>query len=353
MTRPPRLARLLIRLTAPPSWRAAQLGDLQEELEERAATPEGGAHRWYWRQALGSVVPNLAYRLGRKGRPGPHRRGEGRMEKLLQDLRFAVRSARRNPAFSAVVVFTLALGIGATTTIFGAVWGLVLDPFPFPHPDRIVGVGTAFPRVGADLDFVESLSPAEWEDVKDGSRTLQDVVAWDMGNRQIAGEGPPQNVFSGFWWGDALRTLAMKAYLGRGFTADETRTGAAVAMVSHRIWRSRFGADSSLVGRTILVNDAPYTVVGVLPEGVELYGMDLWIPMTLSPDRFPRDRRQFQILARVREGFGLDDVDADLAAVARRTEEAHGREMEEYRGWSLRALPLSQVVSGASGPAPS
>lgn len=120
------------------------------------------------------------------------------MKTLFHDLRVTLRMARTHFAFSAVIVLTLALGIGANTTIFSVVYGLVLSPFPFPEPERIVGVGTAYPRLGTELRFIEHMSPAEFEDIRDNASTLEAVVAWDMGNRQIDTDGPPENVFSAF-----------------------------------------------------------------------------------------------------------------------------------------------------------
>lgn len=267
------------------------------------------------------------------------------MHAFLQDVRFAIRSARAHMGFSAVVVATLGLGIGANATIFSVVHGLVLNPFPFPDPDRIVGVGTAFPQMGSGLQFVEHMSPAEFEDIRDGARTLEEVVAWDMGNRQIAGEGPPQNVFTGFWWGNALQTLGMEAHLGRGFTAEESERGDAVALISHRLWLNRFGADSTLIGSTLEISGSPHTLVGVLPPGVLLYGMDLWTVMPAPPGRWARNRRQFQVLARVREGHSLREVNAELDGMARRIELTHGAEFEEYQGWDLEARTWAHVSS--------
>jgi predicted permease len=344
--RPPRLAELLVRLTAHEAQRDDQLGDLLEDFEERAAHRRAAARGWYWRQALGSAAANLGYRLHASRRnTTAHAKGDGAMGTLLQNIRHALRSARKNLGFSAVVVLTLGLGIGANTTIFSAVHGLILDPFPFPEPDRIVGIGTAYPKLGGEMAFWENLSPAEYEDVRDNSRTLEAVVAWDMGNRQISGEGTPQNVFTGFWWGDALRTLGMKAHLGRGFSDEEIESRAPVALLSYRIWRDRFGADSTMVGDKILMNDAPHTLVGILPEGVALYGMDLWTLMPIEPDRYPRNRRQFQLIARVRDGSTLRDVNTELDGLARRTEQAYGAEFEEYQGWTLRALTWNHVSS--------
>jgi putative ABC transport system permease protein len=267
------------------------------------------------------------------------------MTTMFHDLRQALRSARHHPTFSAVVILTLGLGIGANSTVFSAVHGLVIAPFPFPEPDRIVGVGTAYPRLGQEMNFFENLSPHEYLDIRDESETLEDVVAWDMGNRQIAGEGPPQNVFTGFWWGDALRTLGMTAHLGRGFSDDEILRGDAVALLSFRTWRDRFGADSTMIGQALVVNGQPHTLIGVVPEGVNLYGMDLWTIMPAAPDVFPRNRRQFQVIARVRDGIDLAAVNAELEGLARRTEQSWSAEFEEYGDWRMQAQTWNNVSS--------
>ncbi len=343
---PPRILQMLAHLSAAPADREPILGDLQEEFEERADRDLAEARRWYRTQALGSAGPNLRRRAQLvRNRLRGYRQGDGMMGALRQNVGYATRAIRHNMGFSSVVILTLGLGIGANSTIFSAVYGLVLDPFPFPEPDRIVGVGTAFPQLGQDLSFVEHMSPAEWEDIRDRSRTLEDVVAWDMGNRQIDGEGPPQNVFTGFWWGDALRTMGMDAHLGRGFTDEEVERGEAVALLSYRAWRDRFGADSTLVGSSLLINGNPHTLVGVLPEGVVLYGMDLWTVLPARPSMWPRNRRQFQILARVRDGFTLEDVNTELEGLARQTEIAHAGEFDEYRGWSLVAMTWNAISS--------
>ena len=144
------------------------------------------------------------------------------MKTLMHDLRLALRGARSNLAFSAVVVLTLGLGIGANSTIFSAIYGLVINPFPFPEPDRIVGVGTAYPKLNRGLGFFENLSPLEYVDIREQSRTLEEVVAWDMGNRQIAGEGPRVLVVDD----DAsARDLLRRALQRQGFSVTTAGSG--------------------------------------------------------------------------------------------------------------------------------
>ena len=187
------------------------------------------------------------------------------MQTLLQDLGYAVRTMRRSPGFSLVVAATLALGVAANTVVFSAVDGVVLSPFPYPEPKTLVGVGTEYPRLGEDLGFFENLSPAEYLDIRGGTRGLREVVAWDMGNRQVTFGDVTENVLSGFWWGDAFPTLGVQPVLGRGFTAEEIARADRVAVLSHRLWTTRFGGSRSLVGEAVLVNGEPYTVVGIMP----------------------------------------------------------------------------------------
>jgi putative ABC transport system permease protein len=260
------------------------------------------------------------------------------VETLLQQTRFAFRALRKNPGFTVVTVLTLALGIGANTIMYSVVDGLILHPFPFPDVDRLVAVGTEYPKLGTDLTFVEHISPPEYMDVRDQSRALERVVAWDMGNRQVSFGDVSENLFTGLWWGDAFETIGVPAYRGRGMTLEETLRGDPVAVLSHRVWETRFGADPDLVDNTIIMNGSAYTVVGIMPPRTILYGMDLWIPMGVEPEVIPRQARQWQVMARMRDGFTMAEVNAELEGLSRRTEQEYGAEMEEYQGWHMRAL---------------
>ncbi len=258
-------------------------------------------------------------------------------------LRPLFRTITRAPGFSLVVILTLSVGIGANTVVFSVVDGTILNPFPYPDVDRLVGVGTVFPRLNQELGFWEVLSPAEYQDIADQSRTLERVVAWDMGNRQITGSETPANVFTAFWWGDAFATLGVSPALGRGFLPEETERGDAVAVISHRLWESRFGADPAVVGRGIQVNGEPYTLVGVMPPRTLIYGTDLWIPMPIGPEVYARNRRQFQVLARLADGVSLTEASTELEGIARRVEGAFGQEFEEYVGWRLVASTWTEI----------
>jgi putative ABC transport system permease protein len=282
------------------------------------------------------------------------------MRSGYQDLMYALRSLRTAPGLTAVVVLTLALGIGAGTTVFAVVDNVILSPFPFPEPDRLVGVGPAYPRLDRELEFIEVISPAEWRDIRTQAETLDGVVAWDMGNRAVTVGDRTENLFAAFWYGDAFSTLRVRPALGRGFTAEEVEDREAVAILSHRVWSTRFGADSTLVGDAVLINGSPYTLVGVMPPGTLVFGTDLWTPMWAPPTALPRNRRQLQVLARLAPGATLEAARSELQLIADRIEAEHSEAHPEYAGWSLvpatwtdvnvRMLkPLGLALLGAIG----
>ena len=278
--------------------------------------------------------------------PAPSEPG-GPMSSLLQDVRYALRTLRRSPGFVAVVVLSLALGIGANSLIYSVVNGVVFRPFAYPEPDRLVMLGATYPKLGEERSFIETFAPADYTDVEGASRTLERAFAFDLGNRNLSGGDRPERVFTAFVWGDPFRTIGMRPALGRGFTPGET-TGREprVAILSHRTWRTRFGGDPALVGRAVQVNGEPVTVVGIMPPALLLLGTDLWLPMGVDPATMPRSARQYAIAARVRDGATLDGVNAELATIAKRTERAFAREREEYAGWRLEAAPMAEALVG-------
>jgi len=353
--RPPRAFRALFRLVVRGPYADAMIGDLDEEFHVHVLSKKGRrlARRWYRGQVVASIAARARSALSARERPdreANRNRRESWMQSLVQDIRFGLRAMRRNLGIAGVIVLTLALGIGANTILYSVVDGLILNPFPFPDGDRLVTVGTEYPKLGSDLTFIEHMSPAEYVDVRDGAQTLERVVAWDMGNRQVSHGELSDNLFSGFWWGNAFETLGTTPFLGRGMTLEESIAGDRVAVLSHRVWLNRLGADPDIVGKTIGINGNPYTVIGIMRPGTELYGMDLWMPMGVSPEVFPRARRQFQILGRIADGYSADDVNAELEVLARRTELGYP-ELPEYAGWHMRAASWTDANTRRIKPA--
>jgi putative ABC transport system permease protein len=313
----------------------------------------GAAAREHWAAA---GERRRARRQARGQEPPPDARltsepGDA-MSSLLQDVRYALRTLRKTPGFVAVVVLSLALGIGANSLIYSVVSGVILRPFAYPDVDRLVLLGATYPKLGAEQSFIETFSPADYTDVEAQSRTLERFFAFDLGNRNLSGGDRPERVFTAFVWGDPFRTVGLRPALGRGFTAGETvGREPRVAVLSHRVWQTRFGGDSALVGRSIQVNGEPVTVVGVMPPALLLLGTDLWLPMGVEPAVIPRTARQYAIAARLRAGATLGGANAELATIAARTERAWGREREEYQGWRLEAAPIAAALVGEMRPA--
>ena len=266
------------------------------------------------------------------------------MDTFFQDLRYALRSFVRRPGFTAVAVLSLALGIGANSLIYGLVDGYVLRPFPYPDPDRLVVVGVTFPKVSSEVSFVEVLSPAEYRDIR-AARAFVHTAAFDLGNRNLSGGDVPERLFTALLLDDLFPVIGMSPVLGRGFTAEELApNGPRVAIISHRIWQTRFGGDPQIINRAIRIGGENATVVGVMPPGLVLIGTDLWIPWGADTNQIPRNRRQFTILARLAPGVTLTQANAELTAIAGRVEQTEKHAFQEYEGWRLAATPWAVAL---------
>lgn len=273
------------------------------------------------------------------------------MDTLLQDLKYTCRQLVRRPGFAAAAIASLALGIGGNTAVFGIVDSFVLHPFAFPNADRLLIIGPVFPKLSSETRFVEVLSPLEYEDIRH-AQSFAGTAAFDMGNRNISGGDVPDRVFTAFMIDDAFPVIGVRPFLGRGFTPEELQPkGAPAAVISHRLWVSRFHADPSLVGRTIRINGTAATLVGIMPPEVLLLGADLWIPWGARPDQVPRNMRQFSVIARLASGASRRTAEAELAAIAARVAADHGSQFPEYAGWRLVAPPFANGVLQSVRPA--
>lgn len=229
----------------------------------------------------------------------------------MQDLRAALRSLRRAPVFAGLVVFSLALGIGATTAMFSVVDSVLINPLPFPNPDRLSAIrtltasgGTRAPR-GA-FGVVQAL--------RERTEIFSAVEGYQFGSSHLTGGGDPVAVSAPSISPGLLVALGARPVLGRLFTAEEAATGG-VVMLSERLWASRFGSDPAIVGREITVDDRPHRIAGVLPnqfrfpEGT----IELWRPLDLSPTAKPSP---IQIVAVRRAGVPAAEADARLQSLA-------------------------------------
>jgi len=238
------------------------------------------------------------------------------LEHFLQDARYGLRMAARNPGFAAVVILTLAIGIGATTAVFSVVDAVLLNPLPFPRPDRIVTVWQYSANAATER---LAGSPANFLDWRERSTTFEVMAAIEPSGLEFVADGEPQNlrvwrVSQGFF-----EILGVPALHGRTFTADEYQPGAGSAVVlSYGFWQQQFGGDHDLVGRTLAMSGRSYVVVGVMPPQFDFPpGRDLWAPRSFTErDHQNRAGNYLNTIALLKPGVTVDVVDADLRGVA-------------------------------------
>jgi putative ABC transport system permease protein len=336
---PPRAARWLVdrRLPRGPEGDTIR-GDLLEEFDARAARSTAGARWWYWRVAL-SIL--FRYHV----RPETIRRG-GRQawyDAVGHDLQYAVRLFRRTPGFSAVVLVTLALGIGANTAIFSALNAVLLTPLPYPHPDRLVRLVAFNPPQGINSSNVSAADSFDW---RRDARTLEGVAVFYTFSTNARGRtaDEPAERIAAAGVVDLFAVLGVSPATGRGFSPQDAHPGpATAAIVSDRFWQRRFGGDAKIVGRPLRPG-APAVLVGVMPPAFAYpEHVDLWIPAVLDPAADSRANRMYEAIARLRPGVTIAAAQAELDAISVRLDAAYP---DTNRGWRVRVVPLVDYVVG-------
>jgi putative ABC transport system permease protein len=277
------------------------------------------------------------------------------MQTLRQDLRYGARMLLKHPGFTFVAVLTLALGVGANTALFSAVYAVLLRPLPFAAADRLVVMWKR--DVTANQPLVE-LSIAEFNDWREQGRSFERLAAMPTSvygyGYVLTGRGEPVQVESARVSADFFASLGASPLLGRTFTAEDDRPGAArVAVISHRLWRERFGADANLVGQPITLNDTGFMVVGVMPADFEFpKGADVWSPLSASVGGGALENRGavfLQAVGRLRPGVTLSEAEAEMNAVIARVAAAHPE--TEAAGHRVVITPLGEYLFGSARPA--
>ena len=252
-------------------------------------------------------------------------RGMPWLEELFQDLRFGVRMLGKNKGATAVILATLGLGIGANTAIFSVVNAVLLQPLPFPDPDRLVQVQKEWqPPWQNQPSISRSFSAEEALVMLKQNRLFSQMVTYDSRGANLSGGGEPKRVETGGVSVSFFPAFGAQFALGRGFLPEEDAPGgAAVTVLSHEIWQARFGGDTNILGRNILLDNEPYTVVGVMAAGFQsVYNYDLYLPISLAPKkRWPAFNRP-SIIARLKPGVSLAQGGADLEEIYKGTSDA-------------------------------
>jgi putative ABC transport system permease protein len=325
---PPRVAERLLSATLEAGWAETILGDLHEEHARRAAANRLAAAAWYSTQAL-----RLASRFGARAlwrclrferRPAaPAPRGDSLMRTLGLDVKYAFRSNLQRPWLAAMIVLTLALGLGANAAVLAMVDALIVHPFPFPDVDRILLLSDS----ARDSEYRrESVAPANFLDWKRQSDRVHRMSAFSWWDVNLVGRDEPERVQGFRVSADFFPALGVQPALGRGFMADEETVGRhRRAVIGHGLWQRRFGGDPTLVGRTITLDAEQYEVVGIAPEGFDFpMGAEVWAPLAFDANAAAqRTNRYLTVIGRLAPDASLAEARSQMTVIAERLQQQY------------------------------
>jgi predicted permease len=283
------------------------------------------------------------------------------MERLWKDVRFALRTFRRSPAFAAAAVLSLALGIGVNTAIFTLINTLFLNPLPVDRAAELVAVYTVDAKNSSPLGNLLQVSYPNYKDYRDANTVFTGLAAYSFPTPVSVSIGPsPEQLFCEMVTGNYFQVLGVRPAQGRFFGPEEDRVPGAspVIVLSHSVWQRRFGASADVVGRTITVNGAPFTVIGVGPDGFHgvnsLFGPDGWVPTMMYRQVLPAQFRDwmnerralvFGLAGRLKPGATIDQARANLSGIAKSLEQTYPLP-NEGRSTSLRPLTEATIFPG-------
>ena len=271
------------------------------------------------------------------------------MTNFLQDFRYALRMLLKNPGFTAVAVLTLALGIGANTAIFSVVNGLLLHPAGIPHPERLVAIRARYEKLNLKNIVI---SAPDYSFVRDNKQTFAaSAIQNEMDFNYATGSWPLRlrGARVSWQWFDVFEA---KPLLGRVFTPEEDQPHANSEIVlAHKTWKSIFGGDETVVGRTVQLNQQPYKVIGVMgPDFQWPSQADLWTPLGLAPDAFVLDNifnENYFAVARLQANANFASAKSFLNMTSRQIiDDPRTRGYPKASGWSLFAVPFTEFVYG-------
>ena len=270
------------------------------------------------------------------------------MTAFIHDVRYAIRMLRKNPAVSAVVLLTLALGIGVNTAIFSFVDAILLKPLPYPHADRIVGIWERRPSgQSTSMTTLNYLDYAEQSTVFERIAATTGCCAYTM----LGGETTSTAMNALHVSPSYFDILGATAAHGRTFRAGDDEPGRDhIVVLSHRLWASRFGSDTSLIGRTIRLDAEAYTVIGVMPENSSFDRMyvQLWLPLSFGPERMNRTSHWLLsltggALGLLKAGVTVENARAEMEAIGARLSAEYPN---TNKGWSVVLQPYATIVVG-------
>jgi predicted permease len=275
-----------------------------------------------------------------------------RAESVLHDIRYAARQLRSSPAFTIVILLTLALAIGANTAIFSVINGVLLKRLPYEQPDRLVRVFLS------NADYPKfSLNPFDFLDFRTRNQSFESMAAFNRGDVQLSGAGEPVRLYGFGITSGYFHVLGLHPQLGREFDrAAEIPGNGLQVIISDRLWRTQFGADRNIIGRKITLNMQPFTVIGVMPAGTvhpgNAYhslpygeGVDVWWPFSFAGDPNRRGSHFIEGIARLKDNVSLAQARSDMNAIMSQLGNEHPN---SDKGWSVLVISLYDEVVGQS-----
>lgn len=275
------------------------------------------------------------------------------MDRFVNDLLYAARRLRKSPGFTIVVLLTLALGIGANSAIFGVVNTVLLRPFPYREPERLITIDHFYPSLN---NLEAGASAPGYRDLRDKGRIFDGVFVETGWGPALTGMGEARRLTGALVSGQFFSTLGVVPALGRALREDEDAPGNnRVVVISHGLWQREFGGDRSVIGRRIDLNGEAYEIVGVMPPDFQDFfnrRAELWAPLALPASAFTDDRRTneyLSLIARLKPGVAADQAQREMTAFADRLKQDYPNNYG--RTWTLKTATLIDKKAGGIRPA--
>ncbi len=269
------------------------------------------------------------------------------MARIFSDVHLAVRKLAKNPGFSAVAILTLAFGIGPTAVLFGAMGGILLRPLPFRQPHEVVWIWEVTPQ-----GRQSTTSAATFLDWRRECRSFSEMAAYDFLGFDLGGLERPESVVGAAVSANLFSVLGVRPEIGRSFLPEEEQLGSSgVVVLSHRLWQRKFAGRRDVIGHSLILNDRPYKVIGVLPQDFWLFldTLDIFIPLSWDPAVLAdRSNRGYDVIARPRNGVPLGQAQAEMDRIAGRLAAAYPA---VSAGWGARLQPVQAHYLGYFRPA--
>jgi len=245
------------------------------------------------------------------------------MTSLRNDIRYAVRNLIKRPGFTLIAVITLALGIGANTAIFSAIYALLLKPLPFPELDRVVTIWDKAPIRGIVHNEVALANYLDW---RAQNQSFEQLALYRWWSVNLTGVEPPERIQGFLVTANFFDAIGMKPIMGRNFSEEENQPGKdAVAIITHSLWQRRFGGDPNIINKTITLNSITRTVIGVMAERFNFpKGSEVYAPLPMTPELVrSRDSHAYYVIGRLKPGVKLESAQADIDTITARLEKQY------------------------------